>query len=165
MIIKNDRGLKKVGVMVLLIRNNKALFLIRKKVNEDIHKEGIYLPIGGKVEKGESVEECAIRETKEESGVQINKLIFKGILYTRTQSEDEFNDWINYLFFSSDFTGEAVDGNEGNFEWINISDISNINMYDGERVFLKSAFEFDFHVMESVHKGYELVDYKILTFK
>jgi 8-oxo-dGTP diphosphatase len=149
--------------MVLLIKDNKALFLVRKKENEDIHKEGVFLPIGGKVEKGESLEECAVRETEEESGIKINKLTLKGVLYTRTQKDGELNDWINYLFFSYDFKGNPVDGNEGTFEWVDLKNMSKINMYDGERKFLETAFKRDFHVMESLHRGYELVSYKILT--
>ena len=48
--------MKKVGVMVLLMKPGKVLFLVRKKENDDLHKQGIYLPIGGKVERGEGLE-------------------------------------------------------------------------------------------------------------
>lgn len=154
--------MKKTGVMVLLIKNGKILFLIRDKENEDLHKSGTYLPIGGKVEKGEGLAECAIREVMEESSIKINKLTLKGVLYTRSIPNDEFNDWINFLFVCEDFSGEPKDGNEGSFKWVDMSDISKVPLYDGERVFLENIFKYNFHVMESVHKGYDLVSYKIL---
>jgi 8-oxo-dGTP diphosphatase len=155
--------MKKTGVMVLLIKKDKILFLIRNKKNEDIHQTGIYLPIGGKVEKGEGLEECAIREVMEESSIKINKLTLKGILYTRSLPNDTLNDWVNFLFVSENFSGKPKDGNEGSFEWVSIADISKIPLYEGERVFLENVLKHKFYLMESVHKGYDLISYKILA--
>src|SRR5205823_301452 len=71
---------KKQTVGVYLIKNNKILFLIRKKENDGIHKQGMYLPIGGHVELGEGVEEAAIREVKEEAGISVHSVNLAGIL-------------------------------------------------------------------------------------
>ena len=69
----------KLATLCYLKRNNKTLMLHRIKKKDDIH-EGKWNGLGGKFEKGESPEECAIREVREESGIKINKLRLKGVL-------------------------------------------------------------------------------------
>lgn len=155
--------MKKQGVMILLKKGTKILFLIRKKENEQTHQQGIYLPLGGHVEKGESIEDAAIRETKEEASVTVNSLNLRAILYSRSITGDHYDDWINFLFISDDFIGEAREGSEGNFKWIETSDMSKLNMYEGIKIFLKEVLRTNFLVMESQHNKHELLDYNILV--
>src|SRR5260370_40159696 len=107
--------MKKQTAGVYLIKDNKMLFLVRKKKNDAIHKQGMYLPIGGHVELGEGVEEAAIREVKEEAGMSVNSVDLKGIIYIRSQNTGEY-DMIIFTFTSSDYTGEPTAGREGYFE-------------------------------------------------
>ena len=64
--------MKKSVQVVLLNKNGEVLAVSRKNDHNDF---GI---IGGKVDNGETIEEAAIRETKEETGLNIYnlKLIF-----------------------------------------------------------------------------------------
>lgn len=156
------RVMKKLGVMILLKQQNELLFLVRKKENETFHQQGVYIPIGGKVENGESLEESAKRETKEESGVVIKNLTLRGVLYTRDISDNGFDDWVNYLFISEDFNGKPLAGNEGSFAWVNINGIQEINMYEGMKVFLVEVLQSRFLVMESEHEKYKLLSHKTL---
>jgi len=64
-----------VGVGVLVIRNDQLLLLKRKNA----HGSGTWSTPGGHLDFGESPEECAIREVKEETGVSIKELKFKAI--------------------------------------------------------------------------------------
>jgi 8-oxo-dGTP diphosphatase len=57
----------KVGIGVLLIKDNKLLLGKRK----GSHGEGEYALPGGHLELGETFEECALRELKEEAGLDI----------------------------------------------------------------------------------------------
>src|SRR5690242_2419540 len=99
--------MKKQTTGVYLIKDNKLLFLVRKKKNDQMHQQGIYLPIGGHVELGEGIEESAIREVKEEAGITVHSVNLKGILYIRSQNTGAY-DQVMFLFTSTDFTGEPV---------------------------------------------------------
>jgi len=58
---------------VYLEANNSYLMLLRNKKKNDVN-EGKWIGIGGKLEKNETIEECAKREVKEETGLTINQL-------------------------------------------------------------------------------------------
>ncbi len=57
----------KVGVGVMILKNGKVLMTKRK----GSHGAGEYSFPGGHLEYMESFEECAIRETREEAGIEI----------------------------------------------------------------------------------------------
>lgn len=59
----------KVGVGVLVFKNGKVLLGKRK----GSHGEGMYAGPGGHLEHFESIIDCAIRETKEETRVRISQ--------------------------------------------------------------------------------------------
>lgn len=63
----------KVGVGVLIIKNNTVLLARRKNA----HGAGEYAFPGGHLEFGESFEDCAVRETAEETGIDIKNIQFQ----------------------------------------------------------------------------------------
>ncbi len=63
-------GSIKVGVGVLIIRNNKVLLGERK----GSHGEGTWALPGGHLEYGETITECAAREVLEETGLVIENI-------------------------------------------------------------------------------------------
>jgi 8-oxo-dGTP diphosphatase len=64
-----------VGVGVIIEKDGQVLLLKRKNV----HGAGSWSTPGGHLEYGESPEECAIREVKEETGVNIGDVKFRAI--------------------------------------------------------------------------------------
>lgn len=126
-----------------------------------MHQQGVYLPIGGHVELGEGLEEAAIREVKEESGIIVHSVTLRGIVYIRSQNTGDY-DIIMSLFTSSDFIGEPVEGREGSFEWVELDQLQTINLYEGDKIFLDLMQHHDFFVVEFLYKGFELVKHKIL---
>lgn len=60
----------RIGVGVLIIHQNKVLLSQRK----NSHGAGSWCLPGGHLEFGESIEQCAIRETHEEAGIIINDI-------------------------------------------------------------------------------------------
>jgi 8-oxo-dGTP diphosphatase len=58
----------RVGVGVIVTQGDRVLLLERKSV----HGQGTWSTPGGHLEYGESPEECAVRETKEETNVDIS---------------------------------------------------------------------------------------------
>jgi 8-oxo-dGTP diphosphatase len=65
----------KVGVGVIIRKSGKILLLKRK----ESHGSGTWCPPGGHLEWNESLEGCARRESKEESGCNIKNIEFLAI--------------------------------------------------------------------------------------
>src|SRR5689334_13966733 len=64
-----------VGVSVLVTKGNQVLLLKR----QGSHGSGTWASPGGHLEYGETPEECGVRETLEEVGLEISELTFKAI--------------------------------------------------------------------------------------
>ncbi len=149
------------GVMVYVIRDGKILFLIRNKKNDTVHKQGFYVSLGGKIEPGESIEDAAKREAQEEAGITIRELQPKGVLYFKNFGPHK-DDWVDFLFFAEEFTGEPKDGNEGAFVWVDIDKIHTLPMYEGDKVYLHEALKNNFIVMEFTYDQHTYITSKIL---
>ena len=68
-----EQSRPKVGIGVMLMKDNKVLLAKRKNA----HGDGEYAFPGGHLEFGESFQDCAIRETLEETGVEISNIKFQ----------------------------------------------------------------------------------------
>ena len=69
------RKAPRVGVGIIITKGEEVLLLKRRKV----HGAGSWSTPGGHLECGESLEECAIREVKEEAGVNITHVKFRAV--------------------------------------------------------------------------------------
>lgn len=65
----------RVGVGIIVRRNDEVLLLRRKNV----HGEGTWSTPGGHLDPGETPEECAVREVREETGVEVGSVRFLAI--------------------------------------------------------------------------------------
>lgn len=123
--------------------NGKWLMLYRNRKPEDPN-EGKWLGIGGKIEPGETPDECNVREVYEETGLRLRSAHFCGVIHFRA---DMYEDEDMYLYYSDDFEpaagglsggGEPVlpDCDEGELRWIDEAGIMDLPMWEGDRVFL-----------------------------
>lgn len=127
----------KLSTICYINKDNKYLMLHRTKKKEDIN-EGKWIPVGGKFEKDESPEECIKREVFEETGLKVEKLKFRGIVtYISKTWETEYM----FVFESNDFSGELIECNEGDLEWIDKEDLLSLNLWEGDKMFLKILLE------------------------
>ncbi len=74
-------------VSVFIVKNEKVLFIFHKQLNR-------WLPIGGHIELDENPEEGALREAKEESGLEVELVGFRPPL----DKEDGFIPLLNTAF-------------------------------------------------------------------
>lgn len=90
----------KVGVGVLIYKDDKVLLGLRK----NSHGSGTWHPPGGHLEFGESVEETAIRETLEETGLNIKTL--KRGPWTNDIFMEENKHYITVYMVATEFEGQ-----------------------------------------------------------
>lgn len=124
----------KLATLCYIKQNNQTLMLHRIKKENDMH-QGKWNGLGGKFEPGETPEACAIREIYEESGLRVNEPVLRGILTFPAFSDDE--DWYAFVFVVRDFSGELIDSPEGVLAWVDDTQLLDLNLWPGDRVFLK----------------------------
>ncbi len=122
-----------MATLCYLKRDGKTLMVHRTKKENDMHM-GKWNGLGGKLEAGETPEECAIREIREESGLRVTGPILKGILTFPGFANDE--DWYAFLFVAHEFEGDLIDSPEGTLKWVHDDELLDLNLWEGDRIFL-----------------------------
>lgn len=117
--------------------DEQYLMLHRTKKKNDLN-EGKWIGVGGKFEKDESPEECLLREVREETGYTLTSWRYRGIVtFISGRAESEYM----HLFTADGFTGEQTECNEGELKWISKADVPELNVWPGDRIFLKLLLE------------------------
>lgn len=114
-------------------KDGKYLMLHRVKKNHD-QNEGKWIGIGGGFEENESPEDCIRREAAEETGLTLGKVKLCAVITFIIEGgvcEHMF------LFKCKDFTGELTDCDEGVLEWIPKDKLYELNLWEGDVIFLK----------------------------
>ncbi|MEM7531174.1 MAG: 8-oxo-dGTP diphosphatase [Chloroflexota bacterium] len=132
----------KLGTICYVQANNQTLMLHRIKKANDMH-EGKWNGLGGKLEPGETPEACVIREVYEESGLRITAPRLRGILtFPAFHSPDvgDIENWYVYIFTADKFEGtllDDADANEGVLQWIDNDKLLDLNLWPGDKIFIK----------------------------
>jgi len=151
----------KLATLCYLRKNNQTLMLHRVKKENDMH-EGKWNGLGGKLEPGESPEECAIREVREESGLDVRNPQLKGVLTFPAFSKNE--DWYVFLFVITEFSGTLIDSEEGNLEWIDDDKLFELPLWEGDTIFLKWLDKKPFFSAKFIYKNKKLLDYNVIFY-
>lgn len=104
-----------------------------KKENDASH--GKWIGVGGKCEADESPDECMLREVKEETGLEITRWHYRGIV---TFISDTWSNEYMHLFTASEWQGNIdMDCNEGDLAWIAKDKLMDLKLWEGDRIFLR----------------------------
>ena len=114
-------------------KDGRYLMLHRIKKENDLNHDK-WVGIGGKFEDKESPEECNAREVLEETGLTLGSCRYCGVV---TFVSDKWETEYMHLFHSDDFEGELKECDEGNLEWVNIKDVYNLPLWEGDKIFFK----------------------------
>ena len=132
--------------------------LYRNKKENDFH-EGKWNGLGGKFEPGETPEECAVRELKEESGLTAKNLKLKGFI--SFPLFDGVNDWQVFVFVIDEFEGEMIDSPEGSLEWIPNENLLELNLWEGDKHFIPWLFKNELFSAKFIYKNKRFIDYTV----
>ena len=142
-------------------RDGQTLMVYRNKKPNDMH-EGKWNGLGGKFEAGETPEECVIRELFEESGLSIYNPKLCGLLLFPNFKGD---DWYVFVFTASDFSGELIDSPEGRLEWIEDSQLSSLNLWESDHIFLPWIQRGEFFSAKFEYEGDKMRGYNVVFHK
>ena len=148
----------KLATLCYLKNNDKTLMLFRNKKPGDTHK-GKWNGLGGKVEPGETPEQCAIREVQEESGLTTINLKLHGVI--TFPMFDGMDDWYVFVFTITEFEGEMIESPEGELAWIPDEKLLELNLWDGDRIFLPWLKQDKFFSAKFVYVAKELIDWSV----
>ena len=115
-------------------KDGKYLMLHRTKKENDENKDK-WIGIGGKLEEGESPEECLKREVLEETGLTLTNFSYRGIV---TFVSEKWGTEYMHLFTSRGFEGKIKENcNEGDLVWIEKKRLLECELWQGDKIFLK----------------------------
>ena len=114
-------------------RGDEYLMLHRVKKKNDVNQDK-WIGVGGKFEDKESPEDCILRETYEETGLQLTDYRYRGLVtFVNTIYETEYM----HLFTATGWEGEIGECSEGNLEWVRKSEVPSLPIWEGDKIFLR----------------------------
>lgn len=109
--------MKKILTLCMIYQHPKILLGMKKRG----FGKDIWNGFGGKLNDGESIEEAAIREVREETGIKINKIEKKGIIDFEFKDNPEILEV--HIFKADEFEGEPLETEEMRPKWFHIDEI------------------------------------------
>jgi 8-oxo-dGTP diphosphatase len=152
----------KLATLCYIRDQGKTLMIHRIKKANDMH-QGKWNGLGGKMESGETPEECARREIFEESGLRVDQLELKGILTFPGFANDE--DWYAFVFVGKRYSGELIDSSEGDLAWIENERLAELPLWQGDLIFLPWLDQPGFFSGKFIYRDGSLVDHQVVFYQ
>lgn len=124
----------KETTLCYLEQDEQYLMLYRNIKRGDPNK-GKWIGLGGKLEAGETPEQCVCREVKEECGVTLTDYAYRGVVHFQS---DQHEDELMHLFTATAWEGEFHECDEGQLRWVPKSDVPNLPLWEGDAVFFRA---------------------------
>ena len=151
----------KVSTLCYIKQNNQTLMLHRIKKENDIHKNK-WNGLGGKLEPGESPEECVKREVFEESGLIIESPNLHGVI--TFPKFDGIDDWIVFVYTANNFEGNLIECNEGKLDWVSDDQLLNLNLWEGDKIFIPWLTQDKFFSAKFIYEKKNLINYDVIFY-
>ena len=147
-----------LSTLCYIEKDGKYLMLHRTKKKKDINKDK-WLGVGGKIEEGESPEECIVREAKEETGLTLKEYQLRGIVtYVSNKWETEYM----YVFTATEFEGNLIECDEGDLKWIEKEKVNTLPTWEGDHIFVgKLQKDNGFFSVKFEYDGEKLMRYDL----
>ena len=151
--------MERLSTLCYIEQDGKYLMLHRTVKKNDVNKDK-WIGVGGHFEYGESPEECLLREVKEETGYTLTSWKYRGIV-TFVYGEDT----VEYmsLYTADGFTGEPIECDEGELEWVDKKDIPALELWEGDKIFFRLLdMEREFFSLKLVYNRSDVLQYAAL---
>ncbi|MCU0082918.1 NUDIX hydrolase [Streptococcus danieliae] len=150
---------QQLATICYLDNGQEFLLLYRNKKPNDVH-EGKWIGVGGKVEAGESPEECAKREVFEETGYVVEAMDLVGLITFPAFTPG--TDWYTYVYRVHDFTGEQIESPEGTLAWVPYDQVLAKPSWEGDHLFLQWILDQKpLFSAKMAYEGQELTDWSV----
>ncbi|MCK9173940.1 MAG: 8-oxo-dGTP diphosphatase [Desulforhopalus sp.] len=127
----------------ILSPDGKQVLMIHRNKRKDDQHLGKYNGLGGKMEPGEDIFTCLMREIKEEAQITCEECELRGTI-NWTGFGPDGEDWFGFIYLIRSFTGTPSRGNEeGDLSWVDVDKIMGLPMWEGDRYFLPLVFDDD----------------------
>lgn len=123
----------KLTTLCYIEQDEKYLMLHRVKKENDLNHDK-WIGVGGKLEDGETPEECLLREVQEETGYTLTQYRLRGII---TFLSDEWESETMYLYTATGFTGTQCTCDEGDLVWVPKKEIESLKLWEGDKIFFR----------------------------
>ena len=124
-----------------------------KKENDQSHDK--WLGVGGKFDKDESPDECILRKVKEETRLTLTSYQLRGVM---TFVSDIWETEYMFIYTADEFEGELAECSEGDLQWIKKTEVMNLKLWEGDKIFLKKLIDGDgFFTVKMEYEGEKLV--------
>ncbi|KAJ1920710.1 hypothetical protein H4219_001109 [Mycoemilia scoparia] len=132
-----EQELHKLYTLVYVLNKDKTKILLGLKKRG--FGKGRWNGFGGKVEKGETIEQGALRELKEESNLDAKNLEKKGVIYFKFEGDPVIMDV--HLYTTTDVSGDLIETDEMLPKWYNVSDLPYSSMWPDDPIWHPWFFE------------------------
>lgn len=122
-----------LSTLCYIERDGQYLMLHRTVKKNDVNKDK-WIGIGGHFEEEESPEECVLREVKEETGYRLTSYRYRGLV--TFVSGTGITEYMS-LFTADAFEGDPIPCDEGELEWVDIDQVWNLNIWEGDKIFFR----------------------------
>lgn len=134
----------------ILSKDRTQVLLVHRNARPGDEHLGKYNGLGGKLEANEDVVAGMKREIMEEAGIECTELALRGTVSWPGFGKNG-EDWLGFIFLITDFEGEPFTSNpEGTLDWVPLSEMDALPMWEGDRYFLPMVFDDDARAFHGV---------------
>ena len=150
----------------ILSEDRKSVLMVHRvgRITDD--NLGKYNGVGGKLERGEGVAECMVREIREETSLEVTDMTLRGTLCW-TDFGPKKQDWLGFVFLVEGYKGvPRTENEEGSLSWIPVTDLHSLPMWKGDALFLPLVFDSDPRLFHGFmrYEGEEPKDWRFTRF-
>jgi len=119
-----------LATLVYAVKGDEVL--LHRRVKDP--NKGLWVAPGGKLEPDESPAECAIREMREETGLELRELSLRGIM-TEVSPRPDYQ-WMTFIFAATRWSGELAPApGVGEFRWVKTPEVFALEIPPTDRIF------------------------------
>jgi 8-oxo-dGTP diphosphatase len=122
-----------------LVTHGSDLLLLKRGAHKRVFPNK-YNGLGGHIERGESPTAGAIREIKEEAGLDVRNIRLRGIIHI---DAGHSNGIMLFVYTAESLSREFIEGEEGRLEWIPLEEVHSKDLVEDLYILIPRLFESD----------------------